>query len=144
MVEKKTPMKGIELIRKAISRIQHNEAQLTSVHADLCQLCLLSKCLKPAISLLDVDVTSILPEMDPPAQGHQFDAEHFLRYFYYGGMVYAAVKQYDRSLYFFEVALTTPSFAVSHIMLESYKKYMLVSLILHGKVFFVQFQCLQI
>lgn len=31
-------------------------------------------------------------------------------------------------------AITTPAMAVSHIMLEAYKKYILVSLILHGKV----------
>ena len=45
-----------------------------------------------------------------------------------------AVKKFERALYCFEVALTTPSSAVSHIMLESYKKYILVSLLLHGKV----------
>ncbi|CAB3376108.1 Hypothetical predicted protein [Cloeon dipterum] len=134
MVERKTVMKGIDVLRKAISRIQTNEAQLTAVHADLCQLCLLSKCLKPALQVLDVDITCILPEYDPPVQGHQFESEHFLRYFYYGGMIYTAVKQYDRALYFYEVALTTPAFAVSHVMLESYKKYILVSLVLHGKV----------
>lgn len=44
------------------------------------------------------------------------------------------VKNFDRSLYFLQVALTTQSMAVSHIMLEAYKKYVLVSLILHGKV----------
>ena len=55
-------------------------------------------------------------------------------YYYYGGVIYAALKNYDRSLYCFEVALTTPASAISHIMLESYKKYILVSLILHGKV----------
>jgi hypothetical protein len=49
-------------------------------------------------------------------------------------VIYAALKNYERSLYFFEVALTTPSSAISHIMLESYKKYILVSLILQGKV----------
>jgi hypothetical protein len=48
-------------------------------------------------------------------------------------MIYAALKNYDRALYFFEVAITTPALAVSHIMLEAYKKYILVSLILHGK-----------
>jgi len=31
-------------------------------------------------------------------------------------------------------AVTTPSMAVSHIMLEAYKKHVLVSLIVHGKV----------
>lgn len=47
-----------------------------------------------------------------------------------------AAKNYDRALYFFEVAVSTPALAMSHIMLESYKKYILVSLILHGKVRF--------
>lgn len=49
-------------------------------------------------------------------------------------MIYTAVKNLDRALYFFEVVVTTPAMAVSHIMLEAYKKYILVSLILHGKV----------
>lgn len=38
------------------------------------------------------------------------------------------------SLTFSSQAITTPAMAVSHIMLEAYKKYILVSLILHGKV----------
>lgn len=67
-------------------------------------------------------------------QGQQFDAKYFLLYYYYGGMIYTALKQYEQALYFFEVAVTTPAMAVSHIMLESYKKYILVSLILHGKI----------
>lgn len=44
------------------------------------------------------------------------------------------MKNYDRALYFFEVVVTVPAMVVSHIMLEAYKKYILVSLILHGKV----------
>ncbi|XP_020896889.1 COP9 signalosome complex subunit 3 [Exaiptasia diaphana] len=49
-------------------------------------------------------------------------------------MIYAALKNYDRALYFFEVAVTCPAMDVSHIMLESYKKFILVSLILNGKI----------
>lgn len=49
-------------------------------------------------------------------------------------MIYTAIKNYDRALYFFEVAVSTPAMAMSHIMLEAYKKFILVSLILHGKV----------
>lgn len=49
-------------------------------------------------------------------------------------MIYTALKKFDRALYFLEVVITTPAMAVSHIMLEAYKKYILVSLILHGKV----------
>lgn len=67
-------------------------------------------------------------------QGTQFDTKYFLLYYYYGGMIYTALKQYSQALYLFEVAVTTPAMAVSHIMLEAYKKYILVSLILQGKI----------
>lgn len=67
-------------------------------------------------------------------QDGNHDAKYFLLYYYYGGMIYTAMKNYERALYFFEVAVSTPALAMSHIMLESYKKYILVSLILHGKV----------
>lgn len=128
LVERKTPARGIEILKKAIRKIQLFDSQLTSVHADLCQLCLLSKNLKPALEFLDTDITSINQE------GSQFDAEYFLRYYYYGGMIYTALKNLERAIYFYEVAVTTPALAVSHIMLEAYKKYILVSLIMHGKV----------
>uniref|UniRef100_A0A6M2CR81 COP9 signalosome complex subunit 3 n=1 Tax=Rhipicephalus microplus TaxID=6941 RepID=A0A6M2CR81_RHIMP len=127
-VERQQPMRGIQLLSCAITKIQLLPSQLTSIHADLCQLCLLAKCLKPALQFLDVDITDISREND------QYDAKHFLLYFYYGGMIYTALKNYERALYFFEVAITTTSMAVSHIMLEAYKKYILLALILYGKV----------
>ncbi|GBP33172.1 COP9 signalosome complex subunit 3 [Eumeta japonica] len=122
-------IKGIVILKKAICKIQLFESQLTSIHADLCQLCLLSKCMKPALELLDTDVTGIGSEL-----GGNNDSKHFLLYYYYGGMIYTAMKNYERALYFFEVVVTVPAVVVSHIMLEAYKKYILVSLILHGKV----------
>lgn len=128
LVDRKQAIRGIGIISCAIQKIQLAPSQLTSIHGDLCQLCLLSKCMKPALSYLNVDTTDISKE------GGQFDAKHFLLYYYYGGMIYTALKNYDRALYFYEVAITTQSMAVSHIMLESYKKYILVALILHGKV----------
>ncbi|KOX73551.1 COP9 signalosome complex subunit 3 [Melipona quadrifasciata] len=101
LVELQIPLRGIELLCRAIRKIQLFDSQLTSIHADLCQLCLLSKCFKPALEFLDIDITGISQE-----EG-QFDSKYFLLYYYYG---------------------------VSYIMLEAYKKYILVSLILHGKV----------
>ncbi|UYV76393.1 COPS3, partial [Cordylochernes scorpioides] len=123
------PMKGIHILMKAINKLQMTSTQLTSIHADLCQLCLLAKCLKPALQYLEVDVDDVNRE-----NGH-YDSKHFLLYYYYGGMIYASLKKYERALYFFEVVSHHhPSMAVSHIMLEAYKKYILVALILHGKV----------
>ena len=79
------------------------------------------------------------------------DTKYILLYFYYGGMILTALKvfismrlmkkfgcgsidllnsqNYSRALYFFEVCVTIPAQAVSHIMLEAYKKYHLVFLI---------------
>ncbi|XP_064350912.1 COP9 signalosome complex subunit 3 isoform X2 [Camelus dromedarius] len=128
LVERKQPLRGIGVLRQAIDKMQMNTNQLTSVHADLCQLCLLAKCFKPALPYLDVDMMDICKE------NGAYDARHFLCYYYYGGMLYTGLKDFERALYFYEQAIATPAMAVSHIMLESYKKYILVSLILLGKV----------
>jgi len=128
LVERSKPQWGIPVLTKAIEKIQLSPSQLTSVHSDLAQVCLLAKNLKPALKYLDVDTTDIAKE------GAGFDAKNFLTYYYYGGMIYTGLKKFERAIYFFEIAITTPSMAVSHVMLEAYKKYILVSLILHGKL----------
>uniref|UniRef100_A0AAQ4P4P6 COP9 signalosome complex subunit 3 n=1 Tax=Gasterosteus aculeatus aculeatus TaxID=481459 RepID=A0AAQ4P4P6_GASAC len=102
--------------------------QLTNALVERKQLCLLAKCFKPALPFLELDMMDICKE------NGAYDAKHFLCYYYYGGMIYTGLKNFERALYFYEQAITTPAMAVSHIMLEAYKKYILVSLILHGKV----------
>uniref|UniRef100_A0A672KUS4 COP9 signalosome complex subunit 3 n=1 Tax=Sinocyclocheilus grahami TaxID=75366 RepID=A0A672KUS4_SINGR len=92
LVEKKQPLRGISTLKQAIDKMQMNTNQLTSVHADLCQVSL---------------------------KAEQFFFLWLFTYFVF-------------SVYF--QAITTPAMAVSHIMLEAYKKYILVSLILHGKL----------
>lgn len=42
-------------------------------------------------------------------------------------------KDYAQAIFYFEVCVTVPANAVSHIMLEAYKKYVLVSLIHSGQ-----------
>lgn len=64
LVEQKQPIKGINLLKQALIRLKYvSKAQLTSIHADLCQLCLLAKCFKPALDILDVDIISICQEV---------------------------------------------------------------------------------
>lgn len=121
-------LKGIGQMCKAIRKLQSHPGQLTQLHATLCQLCLMTKCLKPALQFLDIEINKINRE------NGNFDVKYFLLYYYYGGMIYAALKQWERALYFFEAALSPPSMAISMIMVEAYKKYVLVSLILNGKV----------
>lgn len=111
----------------AIGKIQRSPSQLTALHADLCQLCLLAKCPQAAVKILDVDITDVLKETGQ-------NVKHYLLYFYYGGMIYTALKNFERALFFYEAAVTVDSMVVSHIVLEAYKKRILVSLIARGKV----------
>ncbi|XP_001632254.2 COP9 signalosome complex subunit 3 [Nematostella vectensis] len=128
LVDLKQPMRGIQIMCTAIQKAQQSPTQLTSIHTDLAQLCLLAKCFSPALPYLDCDIYDIHKE------GSKLDAKTLLCYYYYGGMIYTALKKFERALYFFEVAVTCPAMDVSHVMLESYKKFILVSLILHGKI----------
>lgn len=126
--EKSRPHMGIPVLTQAIEKIRLFDSQLTPIHADLCLLCLCSKIFKPALPFLDVDITDIVKTDD----GNQ-DAKYFLLYYYYGGMIYTTQRDYKKAIYFYEVAITTPALAMSHIMLESYKKFILVSIIETGK-----------
>lgn len=121
---------GINLMCNAIELLQKSssESVLTSLHSPLCQLCLKSKNLKPVLKYLNAEVCQNGKELG------DITSNSYLSFYYYGGIIYAMLKQYDRSLYFLEQAITIPAVSVSQIMAESYKKYMLISLAYKGKV----------
>lgn len=126
LIKNSIPIRGIALVSRSILKLQPNPGVLTSVHSDLAKLCLKARCFGPILPVLDRDITQINRE------GDNFDASYVLLFYYYGGCIYLAVKQYEKALYYFEVAVTCPTAAVSHIMLEAYKKYQLVGLLVHG------------
>jgi len=126
LVKHDLSIRGIALVSRAILKLQPNPGVLTSAHSDLAKLCLKARCFGPILPVLDTDITQINKE------GDHMDAAYVLLYYYYGGSIYLAIKEYEKALYFFEVAVTCPTSAVSHIMLEAYKKYLLVSLLVHG------------
>lgn len=49
-------MSAIPIIRSAICKLQEKPYQLTQLHCILCQACLMSNNLKPAMVLLDQDI----------------------------------------------------------------------------------------
>jgi COP9 signalosome complex subunit 3 len=49
-------------------------------------------------------------------------------------MILAAMKKFSEAIYFFEACTRTPASVLSHIMLEAYKKYVLICLIHMGEV----------
>jgi len=126
LVKRDCAIRGISILVRAVRKLQSSPSSLTPVHCDLAKLCLVSKCFTPALPFLNTDIAIITKD------SQQFEAVHLLLYYYYGGCIYAALKQFDRALYFLEVAVTCPTAAVSHVMLEAYKKYQLVGLLVHG------------
>lgn len=53
---------------------------------------------------------------------------------YYAGMINATLKKYRNATFHFEAAIQCPASTLSHIMLEAYKKLILVSLIQTGEM----------
>ncbi|XP_023161209.1 COP9 signalosome complex subunit 3 [Drosophila hydei] len=147
LVQQNLSILGIKVLSLAIEQIRQMDTQLTPIHADLCQLSLKSKNFNLILPYLDMDVTDIstvaaeCKNQQQQQPQHTLDAnndaKYFLLYYYYGGMIYTAIKNYERALYFFEVCITTPAMAMSHIMLEAYKKFLMVSLIVEGKIAYI-------
>ena len=85
-IQRNTPIVGIPALIKAITKIQLSETSLTSVHSDVCKLCLASKCFAPAVNnLLNIDYIDIAKEATQ-------DPKYILLFFYYGGMIFTALK----------------------------------------------------
>jgi len=128
------PKRGLVLLRTAIQNLQYDTNlgllrpnKLTTVHADLLQLSLASKNFTIALDLLANEILDIHKPFS-----NKFDAKFLLSYFYYGGCIYAAMKHYKSAMFFFEQSLSVPALAISQIMIESYKKFILTSLISTG------------
>lgn len=127
-VELKQPMRAIHPLRVAIAKIRQSPEQLTPVHADFVQACLCAKNYKAAVAVLEDE----LFDLDPSATG--ITPREVMRYYYYGGMIYAGLKEYRKALEFFKMVFTMPALTLSAIMVEAYKKYVLVSLLVHGQL----------
>lgn len=130
------PKRGLIALKTAIKNLQTISGNgtlkpnlLTTVHSDLLQLCLASKNFKYGLELISNEILDILKP-----QNSQFDSKYLISYFYYAGSIYAAMKQYESALFYLEQALTVPASVLSQIMIESYKKFILISLINKGKL----------
>ncbi|CAA7405160.1 unnamed protein product [Spirodela intermedia] len=122
LMDLKTPIQGVVPLRTAVRKLQLSSEQLTALHSDFLVLCLLSKCYKAGLSILDDDIY----EVDQPKE--------LLLYCYYGGMINIGLKHFRKALEFLHNVVTAPMTNLNAIAIEAYKKYILVSLIQNGQV----------
>ncbi|OUM63940.1 hypothetical protein PIROE2DRAFT_9394 [Piromyces sp. E2] len=113
----------LKILKELIKKIQTSPHHLTFLHPIFAKHCLLAKTYSYAKDILAYDI-------------EDFD-EHvtvldFLLYHYYGGMLAIGLKDYNKALTYFRRVISTPAKVTSAIMIESYKKYVLVSILLYG------------
>ncbi|RUS34350.1 hypothetical protein BC938DRAFT_481060 [Jimgerdemannia flammicorona] len=143
------PVLAIRPLVTAIQRLAPTPAHLTTLHYRFIKICLLSKHYKDALAVLDNDIEEVDPQTRwfgtcwlnncvftilETCQRLSINVEDVLLYHYYGGMAYIGMKRFDRALEFFSLVISSPSQVTSAIQIEAHKKYVLVSLLEHGKL----------
>ena len=102
----------------------HGNNVITGMHAHFFYLCLQAKSYSAASDMLQQPLFEV---------HHQLSTVDFLGYAYYGGVLCLGHKKFQEAIEFFVLAVTAPALSLSAFVVESYKKLVLASLILHGQ-----------
>eukprot|EP01137_Pigoraptor_chileana_P000015 Opistho-2@35477 len=121
-------IRAVAPLATAVERFRPSPEHLTPLHCEFLKVCILAKCYRQALRILEIPVTELSPKAT------SLDPVHVLLYHYYGGIVYCSQKRFKDALYFFQLAITVPAFTTSAVAIEAYKKYILVSLLVNGQV----------
>lgn len=142
-------------------RLDPSGSSFTSTHVLLSRLCLHARAYAVALPIIDKDICHFSTGSDQVylkrsrpllCAQHQTSATFIthasgfsaklsyrdhLQYFLYGSMIYMGLKQWGKALHFLSVVISAPCVnSVSMIMVEAYKKWVLVSLLEKGAVSF--------
>ncbi|KAL4186025.1 hypothetical protein AMTRI_Chr09g12180 [Amborella trichopoda] len=123
VLQLQAPMQGIAPMRTAIRKLQSSAEHLTSLHSDFLLLCIVAKCYKAGLSIMEDDIF----EVDQP--------KDFFLYCYYGGILNIGQKRFRKALEYLHHAITAPMTVLNTVAVEAYKKYILVSLIHTGQAY---------
>ncbi|KAA3464045.1 COP9 signalosome complex subunit 3 [Gossypium australe] len=116
------PLCGVAPMLTAVRKLQSSTEHLTTLHPKFLLLCLVAKCYKTGLSILEEDIF----EVDQPRD--------LYLYCYYGGMICIRQKSFQKALELLHNVVTAPMSTINAIAVEAYKKYILVSLIHHGRL----------
>ena len=147
---------AIPPIRTAILRLDPSSSCFTSTHLLFVRFCLHAKAFQAALPILDHDIYHFPAHPDKkshsslPCAHHEISSTFItvgsglseklnyhdhLSYFLYGAMLYLGLKLWERALLFLEIVIMSPTGnTASMIQVEAYKKWVLVGLLLKGKV----------
>jgi len=122
----KMQMKALSVLKTACERLAPDKGVLTPAHPAFLQLCLMSNNFHLAQRLMQVPIYAVDKDTG-------MDVEDYLTYWYYAGIVQSALKQFRQAQNSFLQCIITPALAGSKIVVEAYKKFVLVSLLVDGE-----------
>uniref|UniRef100_A0A6A7GAM0 COP9 signalosome complex subunit 3 n=1 Tax=Hirondellea gigas TaxID=1518452 RepID=A0A6A7GAM0_9CRUS len=130
MLFEQAPKFAILPLRNAINVLQRESPHLlTAVHPIFVLCCIKAQCYHAALPIVQRPVYEVHTAEKTP-----FDPKSNLLYHYYSASIFIAFRKHELALDCLQMALTAPSLALSEIQIESYKKYVLLSLYIHGRL----------
>lgn len=140
-------------------RLDPSCAVFTSTHLLLVRLCLRARAYSCALPVLDKHIchlptltgrahsnssqshpcathdSSLSFMTDTSGLSSRLSYRDYLQYFLCGGMVYMALKRWHQAFHFLGIVICLPTAgSISKVMVEAYKKFILVGLLEQGKV----------
>ncbi|KAF4581663.1 hypothetical protein EYR40_002674 [Pleurotus pulmonarius] len=126
--ESRNPRWAIEPLYDLLTRYTPNPSYLTPIHPLFLLACAQTHSYTAALPLLATPITSIDTTLSP-----DLSYTDNLVYHHVGGMIFAALKQWEQAEEYFEICVTSPGHVPAALQLEALKKLVLVQLISKGK-----------
>nr|CCA17891.1 COP9 signalosome complex subunit 3 putative [Albugo laibachii Nc14] len=101
---------------------------ITPIHGEFFHLCIQSKHYASALDIVT------LPLVEVEKEHNGMTSLSFLKYGYYSGVIYLSQKRMQEAISAFLMTISTPATVLSAFVVEAYKKMLLSSLILHGRI----------
>ncbi|KTW31148.1 uncharacterized protein T551_01221 [Pneumocystis jirovecii RU7] len=118
---------AIDILCSTLKRYNDFGLTLTPIHAIFVKQCFVAKAYKEAQFLLDQDM-----EIFDKNNGITY-LDHLL-YHFYGAILYVKLKIFHRALHFLRIVISAPTLNTSAIQVNAYKKFVILSLIVNGKI----------
>ena len=115
------PYIALAPLKAAIERYSQSPAHLTSIHYIFIERCLISRCYDEALPILDTPIYDLDLQVLPFTgirlmTQTSLETIHYLQYFYYGCLVYIALKDYEKAMDFAKLvtSMQTSSLRLGH------------------------------
>ena len=151
---------SLQLLHNIILRLDQTSSTFTSTHHTYVRLCLRAGAYAEALDIIDRPIYHIPTNLDKATESrsgpyrcsphdtsatyltpnngltHNITSRVYLEYYMMAALCYVGAGQFKKALIYLEIVLVAPTQqnVASLVMVEAYKKWLLLNLIVHGSV----------